>query len=430
MTIAGIYNDFTVNRIKLNNAERTDRMKRFLEWFGKNAKKNCALLGDFNINWSSSSPDQEMLWEWSQQEDLHQVVQSSTRFYVWKGEKRQSMIDLAFIRDRKTVVNVFDPLISDHCAVTVGVSRPKTKSRVLTVKKTTINSSILDQARNTKLTFTDNTDFDEAVQDLTKWCQNLKSLATTEIQIKTREKSFEINDKIRNLRTIAKLLPNSSTEYKKVRNKLQTEIRKAKNRSGNNLLSQGRSVWSLINGKPKSEPIELLLPDGKLTKDRKEVATLLANHFQSKVNRLKREPDTQKISEAMFDHYGDCEPWDLKEVSFAEVGKIIDALPSKTSTGSDGISYRFVKQFKFELVQPLTWLINKSIVCGTFPPQWKRAKITPIWKSKGKRSSAESYRPIGLTSSFGKIVEMAIRSQIQTNLEEKGLLPDGMHGFH
>ena len=204
MTIAGIYNDFTVNRIKLTNAERTDRMKRFLEWFGKNAKKNCALLGDFNINWSSSSPDQEMLWEWSQQEDLHQVVQSPTRFYVWKGEKRQSMIDLAFIRDRKTVVNVFDPLISDHCAVTVGVSRPKTKSRVLTVKKTTINSSILDQARNTKLTFTDNTDFDEAVQDLTKWCQNLKSLATTEIQIKTREKSFEINDKIRNLRTIAK----------------------------------------------------------------------------------------------------------------------------------------------------------------------------------------------------------------------------------
>ena len=59
----------------------------------------------------------------------------------------------------------------------------------------------------------------------------------------------------------------------------------------------------------------------------------------------------------------------LKTVSEKEVFDIIRKLKNKRSSGFDGISSEILKLSGQTLVAPLTWLINSSIVNGTFPSQ-------------------------------------------------------------
>jgi hypothetical protein len=53
----------------------------------------------------------------------------------------------------------------------------------------------------------------------------------------------------------------------------------------------------------------------------------------------------------------------------------------------------FIKQFKFYLFNPLQHIINRSLVKGFVPHQFKIAKVIPLFKS-GDKSSPDNYRPI------------------------------------
>src|SRR5215469_16584284 len=56
------------------------------------------------------------------------------------------------------------------------------------------------------------------------------------------------------------------------------------------------------------------------------------------------------------------------------------------------------------------------------PADWKDAGVTPLFK-KGKRSDAQNYRPVSLTSIPCKTLEMII------HLDKYSLIKDSQHGF-
>lgn len=68
------------------------------------------------------------------------------------------------------------------------------------------------------------------------------------------------------------------------------------------------------------------------------------------------------------------------------------------SAGIDGIHAKAVKFVAGALLEPLCIIFNKSVVSGTFPSALKVAKITPVYKNKGNRTDAQSYRPISVLS--------------------------------
>ena len=74
----------------------------------------------------------------------------------------------------------------------------------------------------------------------------------------------------------------------------------------------------------------------------------------------------------------------LKTVSEKEVFDIIRKLKSKRSSCFDGISSEIMKLSGQTLVAPLTWIINSSIVNGTFPSQWNQACVTPLHKKSDR----------------------------------------------
>ena len=71
-------------------------------------------------------------------------------------------------------------------------------------------------------------------------------------------------------------------------------------------------------------------------------------------------------------------------------------------------------------------LINKSILTGRFPDQFKLAKVFPIHKT-GSKSDPANYRPISILS---KIFERRVKKHLMAYLNKYELLHETQSGFH
>ena len=68
------------------------------------------------------------------------------------------------------------------------------------------------------------------------------------------------------------------------------------------------------------------------------------------------------------------------------------------------------KSFEF-IAQPLTEIINRSLLNGIYPDLLKLAKVIPIFKT-GNSANFSNYRPISLLSNFSKIFEKVFYNRI------------------
>ena len=90
-----------------------------------------------------------------------------------------------------------------------------------------------------------------------------------------------------------------------------------------------------------------------------------------------------------------------------------------------------VQVFKnnFELLGPVILEIcNKSLRDCVFPSQLKTAKVIPLFK-KGSRSHINNYRPVSILTSFSKILEKVVYSQLVLYLNRNNILTNAQHGF-
>ena len=62
------------------------------------------------------------------------------------------------------------------------------------------------------------------------------------------------------------------------------------------------------------------------------------------------------------------------------------------------------------------------------PHDWKTARITPIFK-KGRKTDANNYRPVSITSQTCKVMERIIRKKILQHVDEHNLMTSCQHGF-
>ena len=77
----------------------------------------------------------------------------------------------------------------------------------------------------------------------------------------------------------------------------------------------------------------------------------------------------------------------VHEFSFDEIREqyvvnVIDKLPSKASSGVDGISTNLLKDITYLISKPLTLIINLCLETGIFPSKLKIAKVIPILKRR------------------------------------------------
>ena len=77
---------------------------------------------------------------------------------------------------------------------------------------------------------------------------------------------------------------------------------------------------------------------------------------------------------------------------------------------------------------PICDIFNQSISQGTFPDDWKYARVTPHYKQVN-RDDVNNYRPILVITIVAKVFEMIIYEHLYAYLEEHDILCQNQSGF-
>ena len=225
----------------------------------------------------------------------------------------------------------------------------------------------------------------------------------------------------------------SSSEVDKLRfiilrNKLRSLTRKLRHdheyQLAINIKLNPKAFWKYTNSrlKTRSKIADLTRQDGSIATTEEDKAELL-NEFFSSVFTLEDKTNLPHMEDC-------CSGQQISDIFISSdtVGKkLAQLLPNKTP-GPDGWHPRLLRETGAALTLPLYTLFQKSMDTGTLPPSWKTGHITPIHK-KGKKSNANNYRPVSLTSVFSKLMESLIRDHIIDHMMTNGLFADEQHGF-
>ena len=110
------------------------------------------------------------------------------------------------------------------------------------------------------------------------------------------------------------------------------------------------------------------------------------------------------------------------------ISEKIKKLKPDSAFGPDKIGPRVLQATSDVLCSPLSVVFTKSLQEGVVPDDWRKANITPIFKS-GSRMSAGNYRPVSLTCIVCKIMESIIRDNMIVHLVKFQLIKASQHGF-
>ena len=103
----------------------------------------------------------------------------------------------------------------------------------------------------------------------------------------------------------------------------------------------------------------------------------------------------------------------FSSISEVTISDFIRKLKPKTSSGVDCVSNKLLKRIAPLVIGPLHYLINLSLQTGFVPQQMKVSKIIPLYKiDSGDKHDFSNYRPISILSSFAKLVEKIVCSQL------------------
>ena len=101
-----------------------------------------------------------------------------------------------------------------------------------------------------------------------------------------------------------------------------------------------------------------------------------------------------------------------------QVCKKLQKLNPHKAMGPDNIPPRLLKEFAYELAEPISDLFNLSLSSGIVPDTWKCANITPIPKEKLPKEEND-LRPISLTSCISKVMEEFVAEWILEDIAHK-----------
>ena len=118
----------------------------------------------------------------------------------------------------------------------------------------------------------------------------------------------------------------------------------------------------------------------------------------------------------------------LKALSVTTVCELLSQLDEKKALGLDRVPCKLLKLASSIIGPSLTEIFNSCIDTGTFPDEWKIAKVTPIFK-KGSKSDLNNYRPISVLLIVSKLFEKIIYQQLYEHLDKNKLFNIYQSGF-
>ena len=110
-----------------------------------------------------------------------------------------------------------------------------------------------------------------------------------------------------------------------------------------------------------------------------------------------------------------------------EVAIIIRNLKVNKATGTGGISPKVITLFPY-FSETFVYIINRFLLEGIFPDDFKEAIIVPVHNS-GDKKELTNYRPISLISTLAKVYERLIYNRIIKFSDKNNLINKNQFGF-
>ena len=223
--------------------------------------------------------------------------------------------------------------------------------------------------------------------------------------------------------------------YKTYRNKLNSLLRKAEREHYDKLLTQHKSnlskSWKIVKdvinkNKQKTIPNTFIINNKENTDP-----SSISNHFNEffaniGTNLAKNILDIDKDATSYI-KYNNPSSMFNSPVLATEVLKIISSL-NKASHGWDDISSQIVKTTSHLFIEPITHILNLSLIQGVFPDELKIAKIVPIYKSENNQI-INNYRPVSVLPIFSKLFERVMYSRLFSFVNKHNILYKYQFGF-
>jgi hypothetical protein len=112
---------------------------------------------------------------------------------------------------------------------------------------------------------------------------------------------------------------------------------------------------------------------------------------------------------------------------FVNIGPKL-AFEANKSTGLDKIPAKILKLASDIIAPSLTFIFNLSLATEIYVDDWKRARVTPIYKYEDKKK-CENYRPISILPIIRKVFGREVFRQLYHYLYENSLLSRYQSGF-
>ena len=194
-----------------------------------------------------------------------------------------------------------------------------------------------------------------------------------------------------------------------------------------------RKTWKIVNSilsrKPKSCNVDMLKVSNTEITDKSQIADLFNDYFSTIGSNIAKKVPISSLSASPQDFMTfSNSKFSFTTVSESQVKKLIDELDGNKAVGLDNIPAWILKQTSDIIVPHLTYIFNLCLKTGTFVDEWKKAKVTPIYKG-GSHSDMNNYRPISVLPLVSKIFEKIVFKQLYSYLSSNDLLLHKQSGF-
>ncbi|XP_054746290.1 uncharacterized protein LOC129250716 [Anastrepha obliqua] len=115
------------------------------------------------------------------------------------------------------------------------------------------------------------------------------------------------------------------------------------------------------------------------------------------------------------------EAGDIPRVTEQELQAPCNKIKSKKAPGPDGIPNRALKLAICKRPDIFQAVFQTCLNEGTFPKRWKKQTLVLLPKGNKKPGEPESFRPVCLLDTMGKILERIICDRLSSFAEDKGL---------
>ena len=172
----------------------------------------------------------------------------------------------------------------------------------------------------------------------------------------------------------------------------------------NNSNNLWKTIKKIMPNKTLSMPSAVVKKDGNYSGDQKDTANEFNKFFTSAGNELGSKFDNNNSNNvhvcscnSVCYHQNDlsANKFTFKPIINEFVLKQICKMPNCKSSGLDPFNVKLFKIAAPFISKCLAHICNLSLNGSTFPDAWKKAKVTPIFKS-GDKTNVSNYRPISL----------------------------------